>query len=95
MVGNHEKVQRPDQLHRLAGIGNDCLAARHAEAVMHVQSCAYEACIERQFGMEMRIAEEHLIGIGTAGVGRINLFVREVFFGDHDLLRDNGVIAQK
>ncbi len=87
MIGNYKEIQWPDQLHRLASVGNDCLAARHTEAIMHVKCGSDETCIEGKFGMEMRIAEEHLVCISPVGVWLINALIREIVFGDYDFLR--------
>jgi hypothetical protein len=69
MVGNHEEVQWSDQLYRLAGVGDHHLASRHPIAVVGIERGPDQARIEGEVGVEMRVAEKDLVGIGPAGVG--------------------------
>ena len=55
MVGNGEEVERPHQLHRLAGVRDHFLAAGEAEPVAGCQRRANQAGIERQVGVEVQV----------------------------------------
>ncbi len=82
MVGNHEEVQRPDELHRLTGVRYDLLATSEAIPLVHPQGRPHQPGVEREIGVEVRVPEEDLVGIIPADIRRVDPLLGEVVLGD-------------
>jgi len=67
VVGDDEEVEWPDELHRLAGVGDHRFAACEAITRIDIEAGPHQAGVKRQVGVEMGIAEEDLVGKGAAG----------------------------
>jgi hypothetical protein len=53
---------------------------------MHIQRSPDQTGVERQLGVKMHVAEEHLVGICSTSIRRVDLFLFEVLFRDNELL---------
>ena len=97
VVGDHEKIERPDQLHRLTGVRDDFFPAGEAIGIFHAQRGSYEARVGRKLGVEVSIASVDPVRIGPAGVARVNFLLREIFGGDRKLGegREGGASADR
>ena len=71
MVGDHQEVERPDQLHGLTGVRDHLLTAREAKAGVDVQRGSNQPRIKGKIGVEMGVTEKHAVGIAVnyAGYG--------------------------
>ena len=91
MVGNDQKVQWSNKLHRLAGVRYDLFTARHFEAVVRIERGADQARVERKLRVKVHVAKEHLVRIRPAHVRRIDTLLRvvpvvcEILGGDRSL----------
>ena len=66
MVGHNEEVERPIELRRHASARGDRFASGKAIRVLGAERVADHAGVGRVAGMQMRVAEEDLIGEGFA-----------------------------
>jgi hypothetical protein len=87
MVGDHEKIERADELHRLAGVGDDLLASREPIPCVNIERSAHEAGVEGKIGVEMSVAEQNLVRIGAAYIRRIDFLLLEILNLDRAVLR--------
>jgi hypothetical protein len=71
MVRNHQEIQRPDQLYRLAGVGDDLLTPGEPEAHMRIVLVSDHAAVHGKRGMVVGIAEVHPLGKMLIHVGGI------------------------
>jgi hypothetical protein len=71
MIGNHEKVVGPAQPGGHTGAGDDRLPSGEAVGVLRPERAADHAGISRVTGVQMRIAEEDLVGEMLFRIGRI------------------------
>ena len=88
MVGDHQPVQRPPQPGGLPAGGHDLLAAREAIGIVQPQPRAEQAGIDRQAGVQVRVAPQNLVGKTALGVWRIDLAAvkpRQGLLGRHEL----------
>jgi hypothetical protein len=69
MVGDHQPVERTAELRRLAAGGSHLLAAGEAIGVVKPEPRAEETGIDRQAGMQVRVAPKHLVRETALRVG--------------------------
>jgi hypothetical protein len=86
MVGDHEKIERADELHRLAGVGDDLLSSREPIPCVNIERCAHETGVEGKIGVEMGVAEQNLVRIGATCIRRIDLLLLEILNRDRAVL---------
>ena len=71
VVRDHEEVQGPVQARRHPGAGDDLLAHCEAVGILRGEYAAHHPGVARIRGMEVRVAEEDLVGEFLTGVGRV------------------------
>ena len=71
VVGDHVEVEGHAHLHRLAGVGDDLLAAGEAVGVARHQRGAGAAGVGGETGVDVGVAEVDVGREGVVGVGRI------------------------
>jgi hypothetical protein len=82
MVGDHEKIQRSDQLNRLTSVGMNLLAPCEPETLFDTKPGTHQAGVEGLIGVEVGIAEQHPVRVGSADERRVDPLIRQVLIGN-------------
>ena len=69
MIGDHQEIQRSNQLHRLTRVGNYFITPRHSITIVSGKRRSDEPRVKRQVGVEVHVAEKHAIWICSSGIG--------------------------
>ena len=72
MIGNHEKVERPCQPRGYSRGRNHFLAAGETKRIIRRHRRTDETGVGRERGVQMRVAEEHLVRKILFGIRRVN-----------------------